>query len=116
MQHSFVPFVFFPVKYLKNVVYKDAPRDIVELKRKTEGASKEIDTTMCRMVFTNLLKRLVCVWRMKEIILNTYCDLKGFFFFLKYLFSLYCPFISIFLFPVPSEITFETLYIVPHIK
>ncbi len=49
---------------------------------------------------------------MREVILNTYCDLKGFFFFflLKYNF-LYIVVLLAFFFLVPSAATFETLCI-----
>ncbi len=43
--------------YLKNIVCKDAPRSIAKFKKKIEDVIREVNTTMCRMVFANLLKR-----------------------------------------------------------
>ncbi len=48
---------FFLWTYLKNIVYTDAPQSTAKLKKKTEGAIREINTTMCLMVFANLLKK-----------------------------------------------------------
>ncbi len=47
---------FFLRSYLKNIVYKDAPRCFAQLKKKIETAIREIDTAMCLTVFANLLK------------------------------------------------------------
>ncbi len=53
-------------------------------------------------------KGLLLVWRMKEVISNTYYDLKNFF-LLKYF--LYIVLLLVYFFLVLSEVTFETLCI-----
>ncbi len=96
------PLDFFQRSYLKNIVYKDAPRHIAERKKKIKDVITEINTTMCRMVFTNLLKRassclIECghfqhlLW-FKSYLVEIYT-------------SLHYPIIGFF-FLVPSEVTF----------
>ncbi len=74
---------FFIWHYLKNIVYKDTPQSIAELKKKIEDAIREIDTTMCQMVFLSLLKRASLCLANGVVILITFDFFFFFFFFFK---------------------------------
>ncbi len=45
----------FLLSYVKNIVYKDARRSIAERKKKIEDAVRELNTSICRTVFANLI-------------------------------------------------------------
>ncbi len=70
-----IPLDFFLWRYVKNIIYKDAPRSIAKVKKKLMmQLGKSI--TLCVQVFANFLKRASSCFAIEGVISNTYDDLS----------------------------------------